>query len=490
MRAWHSFALGVVALHSTSCIRNTDKVATVASVRQQPAAESAQPAMAFTDAVAAIDVISYKLTLRLEEAAAKELDVGAEIEFRVLQPGTRAQLDVDTTPGGFALWRVQLDGQPVDFRILEGEKDPTGVASQRLEIPVAGPVGAPHTVFVLGKAPLQDNAEAPGFVRSSGIIHANAFPHGVLRMFPSHASPGDFATLDVTADIPSGLNFLGQGSLVADKLNGERRYAKWWLPQPTSPTRMQLAIGELAVDTKSFCELLEKVPCPPGQDKTKVRLHSPKGTPQPRTVWRSLKPAMEAVARLSQFLGPYPFGDLNLLKAQRGAPTSALVTVGASSPSEWTRTLIGSWWGSAIPIADRRHQWIVDGFSEYLTEYSLELAGRDARYERFPAALPLSGKTSEAGPHGAAVIHELRHLVRKTFAQNETEAESRLRFQRLVSALYGGRARMPTGTSEALAVLDSALSEEASALPDAEREALTGAFAEWRKKSFALESTP
>ena len=320
--------------------------------------------------------------------------VGDGVEAPRPQPGVdvravRAEIALDPETLGLEA-RARLDvAHPDTLRTLVlGLDDALEVATTRVDgavvlawregdalvVPLEGGAGASTVEVLYAGTPAAGvyADEAAG----QRVVYTDGWPDRAAGWLPAVHHPADPARLDLTLDVPAGLEAVASGALVSETVEGGRRRARFVLEADAPTYTFAFAVGDFAVSEQDgvvpvrHALLAADAALAPGLERT----------PQ----------ILEALADL---LGPYPYAGYATVQvpmAYAGMENAAAPFLQARlyreraagrNPVEEVNVheAVHQWWGNAVVPADWRDLWLAEGAATYLTtEVYRRLDGAEA----------------------------------------------------------------------------------------------------------------
>ena len=274
-----------------------------------------------------------------------------------------------------------------------------------------------------------DNA----FNVNTGAVCTDAEPEGARKWFPCWDKPGDKATLDLTAKVPSNVRLGSNGTLHDSTVTGDTIYYHWISRDPIS-TYLMTMIGKVnyQLDIMYWHKLSNPA------DSIPIRFYYTSGE-NPAPVKNVILPM---ITYYSQKFGEYAFekaGFTTLPSNQSpgwcgGMENQSLINFFCSI---WSANLAShefghQWFGDAVTCGTWADIWLNEGFATYCEAIWYEYTGGYTSYKNdinsdasyylsanpgYPIYNPpMSDLFNEAITYdkGACVLHMLRYVLQDT----------------------------------------------------------------------------
>jgi aminopeptidase N len=251
---------------------------------------------------------------------------------------------------------VEVNGAPAAFTQHGGELRITPAA------PV--PVGALTVVVTYGGVPSsipQAGGVAPPWTRVPDGAVGVGQPEGAAWWYPANDHPSDKASVAVTVTVPSGVEALSNGALLAGpepQPDGRDRW-RWRADEPMAPYLAFVAIGQYELDRRD-------TPFGPY-----VGAYPPDA---PESAQTALATTADVTGVLAEIFGPYPFGQIGgvaapvsgfALENQTRPVYDVEFLAGPQGPSVVVHEMAHQWFGDSVAVARWRDIWLNEGFATY-----------------------------------------------------------------------------------------------------------------------------
>ncbi|MCM2303614.1 MAG: M1 family metallopeptidase [Elusimicrobia bacterium] len=265
--------------------------------------------------------------------------------------------------------KVLFDGKPVRFK--------NGGGSLVVTTPRTLIEGAAHDVEV--RYSVEKPEAGIHFVETPAQMWSQSQPEDARRWFPCHDTPGEKATSEVRATVPSGFRAVSNGVLVEEAKRGAKHVWHWKFDRPHSIYLITLAVARFAevveewdgIPIVYYCEKGREADARRGFGKTAaaMRIFSEKtGVRYPYARY-----AQVAVAE-------YPGGMEHTTATTQ---TDACLIDKRAFEDHDLDTLVAhelahQWFGDLVTCAEWPHAWLNEGFATYSEVVFLEAEkGRD-----------------------------------------------------------------------------------------------------------------
>lgn len=378
------------------------------------------------DRVVDIEHLSLRLWLDLP---ARSLRGSVRLTFSVIAPETR-WLELDAVE--LAISSVQLAGAPLPFR-ADGKK-------LRVELPEAQPAGKQLALDIdysgTPRRGLYFIAPDEGYPHKGVQVWSQGQDEDSRYWFPCFDAPHEKATSEVEVTVPAHLFAVSNGTLIADRVDGDERTLHWRLDSPHSCYLVTLAVGDFAVIERRWRDLPVVYYVERGKEAAAERTLA--RTPQMLELFSQRFGVEYPYPRYAQvFVSDFIFGGMENTSATTLTDT-ILIDERASLDYDIdalvAHELAHQWFGDLVTCRDWGEGWLNEGFatySEYLWREHYE--GRDAadleledwgdayfgedagRYRRTIAIKhydePIDIFDHHLYEKGGRVLHMLRHVL-------------------------------------------------------------------------------
>jgi aminopeptidase N len=227
---------------------------------------------------------------------------------------------------------------------------------------------------------VNDNA----FFANNGFVFTNTAPEGARKWFICWDKPGDKATLDITAKVPSSVKFGSNGRLQDSVVTGDTIYYRWISRDP-------IATYLMVISSKVNYNLdIDEWVNPNNLDTIPIRYYWNQGESQAKL--DNIKNIMPSLmTHFSNLFGDYPFekngyATLNSQFPFAGMEHQTLVSL---CPNCWDEILVvhefaHMWFGDFISPATWADVWLNEGFASYCEALWYEYT---IGYERYKTAV-------------------------------------------------------------------------------------------------------
>ncbi len=266
--------------------------------------------------------------------------------------------------------KVLFDGKPIRFKNGGGN----------LVVTATKPLveGTAHDIEV--KYHVENPEAGLHFVRKPVQMWSQSQPEDARRWFPCHDTPGEKATSEVRATVPSGFRAVSNGILVAEAKSRTKHIWHWKMDRPHSIYLITLAVGRFAevvedwdgIPVVYYCEKGREADARRGLGKTAAAmkiLSEKTGVRYPYARY-----AQVAVAE-------YPGGMEHTTATTQ---TDACLIDKQAFLDHDLDTLVAhelahQWFGDLVTCAEWPHAWLNEGFATYCEVVFLEAdRGHDA----------------------------------------------------------------------------------------------------------------
>jgi aminopeptidase N len=323
------------------------------------------------DRVVDIEHIALRLSIDLE---ARGVAGEVRLSFRVIAPET-TWVELDAVE--LKILGVSLGGQPVEFR-HDGRK-------LRVKLPSAQPAGAKHHLDIEYRgAPrrgLYFVAPDEGYPQKGVQVWSQGQDEDSRYWFPCFDAPHEKATSEVEVTIPAHLFAISNGSLLSDRVDGERRTLHWRLESPHSCYLITLAVGDFTAIERRWRDLPVVYYVERGKEAAAERTLA--RTPQMLELFSQRFGVDYPYERYAQvFVSDFIFGGMENTSATTLTDTVLIderASLDYDIDSLVAHELAHQWFGDLVTCRDWGEGWLNEGFatySEYLWREHYE--GRDA----------------------------------------------------------------------------------------------------------------
>lgn len=378
------------------------------------------------DRVVDIEHIALRLSIDL---AARSVAGEVRLSFRVIAPET-TWIELDAVE--LEIRGVHLAGAPLEFR-HDGNK-------LRVRLPAAQPAGAQHHLDIdyrgAPRRGLYFIAPDEGYPHKGVQVWTQGQDEDSRYWFPCFDAPNEKATSEVEVTIPAHLFAVSNGSLIADRVDGDRRTLHWRLESPHSCYLITLAVGDFAVIERRWRDVPVVYYVERGKEAAAERTLA--RTPQMLELFSQRFGVEYPYERYAQvFVSDFIFGGMENTSATTLTDTVLIderASLDYDIDSLVAHELAHQWFGDLVTCRDWGEGWLNEGFatySEYLWREHYE--GRDAadleledwgdayfgedagRYRRTIAIKhydePLDIFDHHLYDKGGRVLHMLRHAL-------------------------------------------------------------------------------
>ena len=418
--SWAAALTGLVLL--SGC---TTQVAGTASPAGTPGSDGYGDPYFPQDGNGGYDVDSYALDLRFDPDT-DALGGTATVVATATQSLSAFNLDLF----GFEVSSVTVDGAEAEIARDGGELTVTP--------PEDVPDGSQFTTVVAYEGvpePLDDGLGVAGFIQTDDGALAVGQPDVAASWFPVNDHPADAATVEVSVEVPEGLEALSNGALVDSTTEDGWTTWQWAAEEPMAPYLVVLAVGEFEIDEYEEDGIRYWDAVDPGL--------ADEGAGGDATVadvaTESLALQPEAIAVLEEWFGPYPFDvaggivddvpDLGFALENQTRPVYSPVFFGDpdSGAVVVVHELAHQWAGDSVRLAGWQHIWLNEGFATYAEWLWADAQGTGTPQEAFDqlAEVPAGNRfwsvaIGDPGPdtdglfseatyyRGAMTVHALR----------------------------------------------------------------------------------
>ncbi len=322
------------------------------------------------------DVQHYDLDLRYTPAT-DLLEGTATVTARATQDLSGFDLDLQ----GLEVSAVTVDGQEVRW------------SRQGQELVVRAPHtlhhGSAFTVVVTYAGvpeTLEDELGVSGFLHTDDGAVVAGQPHGAATWFPANDHPRDAASIDVTIDVPEGLEGISNGVLTGTHTADGWTTWSWSAAEPMATYLVTLAVGEFDVRAYEVAGIRYWDAVDPDLATLDVDPET-EGPLAGELADAALARQPEMIEVQSGWFGPYPFGAAGAIVDDPLELTFALETQTRPvySPLFFTDTLVAEsvvihelahqWYGDSVRLDRWQDIWLNEGFATYAEWLWLEHEG-------------------------------------------------------------------------------------------------------------------
>lgn len=374
------------------------------------------------------DVAGYALDLRFDPGT-DVLSGTATVVATATQSLSAFNLDLY----GFEVSSVTVDGEEATVTRDGGELTVTPAADV--------PLGSDFTTVVTYEGvpePLDDGLGLAGFIQTDDGALAVGQPDVAASWFPVNDHPADAAAVEVSVEVPEGLEALSNGELVGSTTEDGWTTWQWSAEEPMAPYLVVLAVGEFDIeeyeeDGIRYWDAVD--PALADEDAA--------GSASVADVARdSLALQPEAIAVLEEWFGPYPFDvaggivddvpELGFALENQTRPVYSPVFFDDTDSGAVVvvHELAHQWAGDSVRLAGWQHIWLNEGFATYAEWLWADSQGTGTPQEAFDqlAEVPAGHRfwrvaIGDPGPEsdqlfdqavylrGAMTVHALRREV-------------------------------------------------------------------------------
>jgi len=293
-----------------------------------------------------IDVLHYDIQVAYDLAAGR-LRGDTRVTLRATRALTRFNLDLL-----LPVQSVRIDGAPVAFRKPD---------QHELQVTPAAPLRKGQTVQVAvaydgHPAPITYAGEQNWIADEHEVVAMNQ-PHMAPWWFPANDHPRDRARFDVRISVPSGLDVVGNGTLVGRTVAGPLATTHWRSAEPMASYLAFFAAGSFRTASGTHRGL-------PWYVAVSERLDPA----QQSRAMRLMKQTPAITAWLTRRLGRYPFSSTGGLTTalpvgfaleNQTRPTYPVLDHGGTSTV--VHEMAHQWFGNSVTVRGWRDIWLNEG---------------------------------------------------------------------------------------------------------------------------------
>jgi len=211
------------------------------------------------------------------------------------------------------------------------------------------------------------------FVKRPSQMWSQSQPEDARRWFPCHDTPGEKATSEVRATVPSGFRAVSNGILIDEAKSGSRHIWHWKLDRPHSIYLITLAVGRFAevveewdgIPVVYYCEMGREADAKRGFGRTAAAMK----------IFSEKTGVRYPYARYAQVaVAEYPGGMEHTTATTQ---TDACLIDKQAFEDHDLDTLVAhelahQWFGDLVTCAEWPHAWLNEGFATYSEVVFLE----------------------------------------------------------------------------------------------------------------------